>query len=250
MKHLETSDWLVLNNIIYKIYTTKDLSDMRQTLLEQLKLIIDFDAADFYLARTDGKEGLTKPITLNCDEALSAKLDDEDYSRGIMYSGKSLVYRETDIIANSKRIETEYYKKVYQPNRWHYSLQMVLGREKQFLGVITFYRTIGKEDFSHDDIFLVDMLKDHLAFRLFESKKERELGVSKITVTEASKEFGLTRREEGVLRELMSGKDNDEISDELAITVNTLKKHILNIYRKLRIRNRIQMMKMIRERDV
>ena len=37
------------------------------------------------------------------------------------------------------------------------------------------------------------------------------------------------------------------ICDELVITPNTLKKHILNIYRKLGIKNRVQLFKMVRE---
>jgi len=35
----------------------------------------------------------------------------------------------------------------------------------------------------------------------------------------------------------------------LSISVNTLKKHILNIYRKLGIRNRVQMFKLIKEKE-
>lgn len=88
---------------------------------------------------------------------------------------------------DEKRVETEYYKKVYKPNNWHYSLQMIMAREKEFVGVITLYRTLGK--------------------------------------------------------------DNYEISSELTITENTLKKHILNIYRKLGIKNRVQMFKLIKEKE-
>ena len=47
----------------------------------------------------------------------------------------------------------------------------------------------------------------------------------------------------------MQGKDNHTICEELSISVNTLKKHILNIYRKLGIRNRVQMFKMIKEKE-
>jgi DNA-binding CsgD family transcriptional regulator len=47
----------------------------------------------------------------------------------------------------------------------------------------------------------------------------------------------------------MKGKDNVSICDELSISVNTLKKHILNIYRKLGIKNRVQMFKMIKEKE-
>ena len=60
----------------------------------------------------------------------------------------------------------EYYKKVYKPNNWHYSLQVVIAKDHHFLGTITFYRTIGKENFKYDDIFVLDMLKDHLAYRM------------------------------------------------------------------------------------
>ena len=47
----------------------------------------------------------------------------------------------------------------------------------------------------------------------------------------------------------MSGKNNTEICDELFITANTLKKHILNIYRKLGIKNRVQLFKMVKEKE-
>ena len=61
---------------------------------------------------------------------------------------------------------TEYYQKIYRANGWHFSLQMVLAREEKLLGAVTFYRTIGKDDFLYDDIFIVDLLKDHLSYRL------------------------------------------------------------------------------------
>ena len=50
MKNFETNDWLVLNSIIYKIYTINDFDEMRRQFLEQIKTVIDFDSADFYLA--------------------------------------------------------------------------------------------------------------------------------------------------------------------------------------------------------
>ena len=37
MKTLDTNDWLMLNSIIYKIYTIEDEKEMRTLFLEQLK---------------------------------------------------------------------------------------------------------------------------------------------------------------------------------------------------------------------
>ncbi len=244
MKSMETNDWLVLNNIIYKIYTTEDPDSLRKNLLEQLKMVLDFDSADFFLANEDGKPGLIRPVTYNCDANYPQTYDELDYSRGIMYGGKSLVYRETDIISDEKRTGTEYYKKVYVPNSWHFSLQMILAREKEFLGVITFYRTIGKDNFHYDDIFLLDMLKDHLSFRLYQEKRKKESG--KLTVEAAAEQFELTNRERVVLGLLVDGLDNGSICEKLVISVNTLKKHMFNIYRKVGIRNRAQIYKIIR----
>ncbi len=247
MKKLEANDWLLLNNIIYRIYTTPDFDSMRYDLLEQLKMVIDFDSADFYMA--SDKEGrlLCDPVTYNCDIDLSEAYEDIDYSRGIVGSGKMLIYRETDIISDEVRVETDYYKKVYRPNNWHYALQAVIAKHKHFLAAITFYRTIGKEDFRYDDIFVLDILKDHLAYRLEQQRASGNDANGKLTVTEAAEKYGCTRKEHAILKLLMSGTDTAGICDELVISPNTLKKHILNIYRKLGIKNRVQLFKMVKE---
>lgn len=249
MKTLQTNDWMILNSIIYKIYTTEDMQIMRKQFLEQMKMVLDFDSADFYLADRGGEHRLIQPAMYNCEENQPEHNKGLEDRRDIMYSGKTMIYRETDIISDEKRVESEYYRKVYRPNNWHYSMQMVLGREKEFLGVVTFYRAIGKDNFHYNDIFLLDMLKDHLAYRLSSSRKEDMDGKEKLTVTQAADQYRLTRREHMILKMLLQGLDNDRLCEELSISVNTLKKHILNIYRKLGIKNRVQMFKMIKERE-
>ena len=244
---METNYWIMLNNIIYKIYTTENFDDMRYEILDQLKMVLDFDSADFYMASREEGKLLCNPVTYNCDMDLSEMYEDLDYSRGIVASGKMLIYRETDIISDEARVQTDYYQKVYKPNNWHYALQMVIARNKKFLGAITFYRTIGKENFLYDDIFVLDMLKDHLAYRLEQFYKSEETGMDKITVTEAVVKYDLTKREHMILKQLMSGKDHAQICEELVISSNTLKKHILNIYRKMGIKNRVQLFKMVKE---
>lgn len=67
MKNLETCDWMLLNSIIYKIYTTEDLDEMRREFLEQLRLVVDFDSADFYLAGHDEKDEMVQPVAYNCE---------------------------------------------------------------------------------------------------------------------------------------------------------------------------------------
>jgi DNA-binding CsgD family transcriptional regulator len=232
----EINDWMLFNDIVYKIYTTKDNHEMRKNFLNELSMLIDFDAADFYLAKQGDERGLISPVLYNCDGIYSGRFDELDYSRGILYSGECRVYRETDIISDEIRVNTEYYNRLYRPNRWHYSAQMILASEKEFVGVVTLYRKTGKENFHHEDIMILDMLKNHLAFKLQYEKDKDGDAASKID--NFSEKHSLTKREETVLRLLWDGKNNQEISDELVISIHTLKKHILNIYRKSDVNNR------------
>ena len=88
-----------------------------------------------------------------------------------------------------------------------------------------------------------------MAYRLWQQRQNRIQFGEKLTVSAATEKFGLTRQEHNILHQYMEGKDSSFICDYLAISINTLKKHILNIYRKLGIRNRVQLFKKIREKE-
>ncbi|MCU0244336.1 MAG: LuxR C-terminal-related transcriptional regulator, partial [Acidobacteria bacterium] len=54
---------------------------------------------------------------------------------------------------------------------------------------------------------------------------------------------GLTAREAEIVRLLLEGRDNRAITEALFISDHTVKNHIHNIYRKLGIRNRVQLVR-------
>jgi len=58
-------------------------------------------------------------------------------------------------------------------------------------------------------------------------------------------EFRLTRRESDVLRRVIDGMKNTEISDELSISEQTVKDHLSNIYMKLGVENRFDLIRML-----
>ena len=67
--------------------------------------------------------------------------------------------------------------------------------------------------------------------------------LSKVPSTPASKaepEINLSRREIEVLRLIAQGKSNKEISSELYLALNTVKRHAYNIYNKLDVNRRTQ----------
>ena len=117
---------------------------------------------------------------------LATQYEENDYCRGLLHGGKSIVYRESDVISEEVRSASEYYNKVYVPNGWHYSIHMVLCHEERLLGEVTLYRKQGKSDFHYDDVFLLDMLKEHLSYRLDREWKDRGLDGGKMTIKAAT----------------------------------------------------------------
>jgi DNA-binding CsgD family transcriptional regulator len=55
------------------------------------------------------------------------------------------------------------------------------------------------------------------------------------------KTYNLTNREQEIVAKLMYGKSNKEISDLLFVTEKTVKFHLTNIYKKTRVKSRMQL---------
>jgi DNA-binding CsgD family transcriptional regulator len=58
--------------------------------------------------------------------------------------------------------------------------------------------------------------------------------------------YNISFREREIIDLLLKGKSNKEIEDKLFISINTVRNHIYNIYRKLGVRNRVELVNFIR----
>lgn len=88
------------------------------------------------------------------------------------------------------------------------------------------------------------MLKDHIAFRLNQEAIIKTSG--KLTLAQLLDESNLSEREASVLELLVNGEGATTISRKLSIAETTVKKHITNIYRKLNVNNKIQIINKIK----
>lgn len=59
---LEANQWILLNALTYKIHRMKDFDEMRLYLIQQLRYMIDFDAASFYISNPAKPRELIRPI--------------------------------------------------------------------------------------------------------------------------------------------------------------------------------------------
>lgn len=61
----------------------------------------------------------------------------------------------------------------------------------------------------------------------------------------AAKKFSLSDREFDVLKLIADGRSNNEISEQIQISVSTVKKHIYNIFNKAGVNSRTQLLNLI-----
>ncbi len=64
---------------------------------------------------------------------------------------------------------------------------------------------------------------------------------------EINESYGLTPQEKNIARSLAKGYDNKKIADENFISINTVKKHIRNIYQKLSVKNRVELLNIVKK---
>jgi DNA-binding CsgD family transcriptional regulator len=57
--------------------------------------------------------------------------------------------------------------------------------------------------------------------------------------------YGITQREREIIKEVCSGKSNQEIADALFISLQTVKDHTHRIYLKMGIKRRVQLIKLM-----
>ena len=131
---------------------------------------------------------------------------------------------------------------IWKPKHIRYSILAGIGYKGKALGSINLYRTDDKNDFSDKDLEIVNILKAHLNIRLY-----RENTPYRINPDESSLKaiYGLTDRETEIVELWSRGLTDNEISERLGISKNTLKKHISNVFSKLEISSRVELLKII-----
>ncbi len=255
---LKRSEIILYNELVEYIYTIEDYDEIRNILLEILETLIPYNQASFYLASHNGNHFLEKPIGKGISQSeLQRYIDDyadQDYTRWLFMNGKSMVYRETDFFPDEIREDKTYYKEIYLPANLYYSIQLSIAYGGIFLGIITLYRDKEKEDFSDKELFILQLLINHLEHRMHkeanlqDTKPENMESMSRICSFdgyEYIQRYALTPREVEVLELLLIGESNEKICKQLIISLNTLKKHITNIYKKLGINNRWELINFI-----
>ncbi|MBQ3466283.1 MAG: response regulator transcription factor [Firmicutes bacterium] len=69
-------------------------------------------------------------------------------------------------------------------------------------------------------------------------------------IREVAEQYNLTKRERELVELIYQGKSNKDIAEELFLSESTVKTHIYNIFRKMNVKNRIEVICIINGEQV
>lgn len=257
MAMLTETEWLKINTIIGDLHQMSDERSVRKYFLQAVKELLFYDFGIFDLSKLKGTTfiSLYDPVVQSCFDADFEKrfivLHDEQfchmsYTRWIHHEKKPIVYNETDIINEEVRKKSQYYTDYLKPGGLVYSCGYNLVHNEINLGAVSFYRKKENGDFSGRDLYILERLQPHTITKI--SQYVDPLSECNPR-TKFSLQYELTNREVEIVELVYKGLKNQDIGNALHISVNTVKKHLNNVFCKMDVKSRSQLIHLVTQND-
>lgn len=249
---MEKNDFLLYNEIIYRIHACRTLEEFGPTLLAQVKLIIPYTYASLIAIQTDPETGelihrdpYCKPQNFREVENAWLGRIDKAYTAWLSHAPESMVVRDSEILSGDKRFSAASYRELYTAYHVHDCMQMNITYAGQAMGRLALYRTRGDGLFTDQEAFYLRALANHIDLACWTCKQNEDNQPKQTrSLEEIIRTYDLTRREGEVLGLVFQDWNNEEILAKLTISKNTLLKHLQNLYRKCGVSSRWDLLKL------
>ena len=250
MYTISNKDWNNIFDILLKTGIQNSLDDYINTVLKEIERLIPYYAANFFMYNNQ-KEVIDQPKCINMNNSLILdyeryyhKIDDiKDKTFDIKVPIKS-----TDIMDYRYWKNTEYFTDFLAKNHLYYSCGVDIHYDEKLLGTIGLFREKSDLDYTEKDLLILNILRPHLANQMYKlfilNGIFNNLKINK-KLNKGKNKFNLTRREIDVVKQIVDGKNNHEVANNLFVSINTVKKHLMNIYKKVDVNNRTELTSLI-----
>ncbi len=244
---LKETEWNTINSILLEIYTIKNIDIMAEKLLKMFRMLIPYSKGYFVVLDKNQNIKYEKSFFIGIDEDKKKEyinyFYEKDYLRYVYdIITETTVYRDTDIIEEEVRTKTEFYRHYLMPLKIPYGAGILLMRNEKLIGIINLFRNKELGDFTEKDIYILGVLKKHLANITYNLINDNNINDQESKLEGLYNDYNLSDREKEVIWLIKQGYANVDISEEMMISISTVKKHIYNIYSKLNVNSRTQLL--------
>lgn len=246
---MKKNTFLIYNDTVHCLYSSKNMAELRDNALYRLRMLIPYSYASILLADTSSdaqilyqEEPFCIPTSFAEAEMEYIKHSEEDPLLWVTGSHESTLVRESDLLDDESRLQSPLYLHCYKKYNIFDTLQLSIVYNQIFLGVLTLFRTRIDGCFTEDDMFFLRSLGTHLNLAMYHILKEPDTKDRQETLAELSQKFELTNRETEILSLIFDFKSMSDISEELELRENTVQKHMQNIFRKMNVSSKWELL--------
>ena len=249
---MEKNTFLMINDIIYDLYSCTSINEIKAKFLHRLKMVIPYSYASILLhENTEDPDTirLTSPICIP-EAFIEAeneymKVADEDHLLWLLHSREPRLVRESDLLEDQQRLNSPLYVHCYRKFHIFDSMQYASVYHQELLGVLTLFRTEKDGPFTNEDMFFLQAIGMHLNAVLYQIAHQQPQASSlRQTLGRLKANNHLTARELQIAELIFQYRNNDEIARSLGIRENTLQKHLQNIFRKTNVTSRWELLRL------
>ena len=249
---MEKNDFLLYNEVIYRIHACRTMEELKPALLAQVKLLIPYTYASIIDIRVDPEtqemvhqDPYCKPSQFAEAEQTWIDQIDQAYTLWLSHAVESVVVRDSELCEGEERYHRWSYQNIYSEYNVTDCVQMNIAFAGKSLGRLALYRTRSYGPFTDQEVFYLRALSNHINLVYDRCMRSQEEGKTQgRSMEELTQTYQLTRREAEILGLIFQGLNNQELLDKLTISKNTLLKHLQNLYRKCGVSSRIDLLKL------
>ena len=241
----------ILNHIIYNLYNFDNFEETKLQMLEDLAFVVPNCCASLFMTNPEDDSLLCDPLCHPPNyvqmEKEYLKENERSFCRWITRRRYPFVVRASDLMDEEEYEAMAYYKHYFEPYGVYHMVYVTIAWENQTLGVLVLYRKKEEDDFDETDIFWLQILSEHLNLRFSkEARAKEKSGDNAPDEFQWIQSYNLTLRESEIVGQILRMKPNMIICEEMGISSNTLKKHLQNIYRKMGIKNKTELLTVLK----
>ncbi len=265
MTRLTDADYFHMLNLTYIANSCEDINSFRNRCLPAISRVFNSKLLTFHIVKGSFQHMKIAEST-GLDSTGRSLVNTQDYQAGLedqylkLYDDR--FYRQSPLLKaalSSTNValkigadipindweKSDFFKYFIVPQQIYWELFIVLRWHNRVQGMITLWRPKEKSDFSDVDMLKAEILAPHLMLAIHNmyGRSSNDLGKSQgdDSVSYFKNRFQLSKREMDILKFVVSGISYKEISDKLFISRLTVHTHVKNIYRKIGIRNKVEL---------
>ena len=256
MTKLGEDDYLSLLRLIYLANSCETVDSFTKWCLPAIARAFGSEIATFHLL--DGKpQNLTVTESMGCTtEGLNSYgkyypdlYKDYYYQRSPLLKS-ALGSRESALkiighISLKEWERSDFFNNFIVPQHLYWEMFVGLRWHNKLEGMITLWRTRKDSDYDENDLAKAEIIAPHLMLMIRNMGNIRADAVPGAPFENLQADFKtgfhLSERELDILRYVISGRSYSEIGETLFISRLTVHTHVKNIYRKIGIRNKVEL---------